>query len=134
MRVFVKLRENNRIAGVSLQNMRNPILPDDCIDATDLDFPENFSTEYHRYVFENGSFRLETDAEITENDFPDEDYWNRLRRDRNQLLQETDWTQAIDSPLNDAQKQAWKTYRSTLRSLPENTIDPRNPTWPQKPS
>lgn len=60
--------------------------------------------------------------------------WHEFRKVRNGLLSESDWTQAIDSPLTDAQKQAWQTYRSTLRSLPENTVDPRNPTWPEKPS
>ena len=60
--------------------------------------------------------------------------WHEFRKVRNGLLSESDWTQAIDSPLTDTQKQAWQTYRSTLRSLPENTVDPRNPTWPDTPS
>ena len=134
MKVFVKLRENNRVSGLSLQNMKNPILPDDCIDATNLVLPDNFSSEYYRYIFDDGSFRLENAEEIAERDFPDEDYWNRLRKDRNQLLLETDWTQTLDSPLTDSKKAEWATYRQTLRDLPSNTTDPTNPNFPDKPS
>ena len=43
-----------------------------------------------------------------------------------------DWTQSRDVTLtNDSD---WQTYRQTLRDLPANTADPKNPTWPTKPS
>ena len=60
--------------------------------------------------------------------------WLDLRNRRNGYLTDCDWTQAVDAPLTDAQKQSWRDYRSALRSLPENTTDPRNPTWPTKPT
>jgi len=40
-----------------------------------------------------------------------------LRRRRNQLLQESDWTQFSDSPLTDAKKTEWATYRQSLRDV-----------------
>ena len=40
-----------------------------------------------------------------------------LRRRRNQLLQESDWTQCLDSPLTDAKKTEWATYRQSLRDV-----------------
>jgi len=86
---------------------------------------------HNEYKIVDGEAVLKTDAEKLQ---PLEEVWSDLRMTRNILLSDCDWTQAIDSPLTDAQKQAWQTYRSTLRSLPENTIDPRNPTWPDKPS
>ena len=61
-----------------------------------------------------------------------------LRIKRNQLLQETDWTQNRDVTLaNDAE---WAAYRQALRDLP-NTATPEldeygnltNVTWPEKP-
>jgi hypothetical protein len=61
-----------------------------------------------------------------------------LRIQRNQLLQETDWTQNRDVTLaNDAE---WAAYRQALRDLP-NTATPEldeygnltNVTWPEKP-
>ena len=60
--------------------------------------------------------------------------WIELRNRRNGYLSDSDWTQGPDSPLTEQQKQEWVTYRQTLRSLPENTTDPRTPTWPTKPS
>jgi len=54
-----------------------------------------------------------------------------LRRKRNRLLAETDWTQSRDVTLpNDAE---WAAYRQALRDLPANTEDPANPVWPTKP-
>lgn len=57
-----------------------------------------------------------------------------LRQHRNNLLLESDWTQANDSPLTDSKKTEWKTYRQALRDLPANTTDWTNPPWPTKPS
>jgi hypothetical protein len=41
-----------------------------------------------------------------------------LRRIRNRLLRESDWTQLMDSPLAEEKKQAWAVYRQLLRDLP----------------
>lgn len=53
-----------------------------------------------------------------------------LRRQRNQLLTETDWWVFPDSPDATAEQLA---YRQALRDLPANTTDPANPVWPIKP-
>ena len=55
-----------------------------------------------------------------------------LRKERDLLLVECDWTQLPDVP--EAIKTAWQTYRQELRDLPANTSDPENPVWPTKPS
>ena len=52
-----------------------------------------------------------------------------LRRQRNQLLTETDYLALADSTLTDEMR----TYRQALRDLPANTADPANPVWPVKP-
>ena len=57
--------------------------------------------------------------------------WSDLRVLRDGYLQNSDWTQAPDAPVDQA---AWATYRQALRDLPDNTTDPRNPTWPTKPN
>lgn len=57
-----------------------------------------------------------------------------FRNTRNSRLADSDWTQAADSPLSDAKKAEWATYRQQLRDLPANTTDPANPIWPAPPS
>lgn len=54
-----------------------------------------------------------------------------LRVERDKLLQQSDWTQVPDAPVDQA---AWAAYRQALRDLPENTTDPANPVWPSKPA
>ena len=56
----------------------------------------------------------------------------KLRAQRDNLLSESDWTQLADVSLDN--KDAWQTYRQTLRDLPANTEDPKNPEWPTEPS
>lgn len=56
-----------------------------------------------------------------------------LRQQRNEKLSESDWTQMNDSPLSSELKALWAQYRQELRDLPQNTVDPLNPTWPESP-
>ena len=51
------------------------------------------------------------------------DWKKSLRRQRNVLLAESDWTQMSDSPLTDSKKTEWATYRQALRDLPSNYTD-----------
>jgi len=62
---------------------------------------------------------------------PISEIWTELRNTRNIELSLSDWTQVADAPVDAA---AWATYRQSLHDLPANTTDPRNPTWPTKPS
>ncbi len=54
--------------------------------------------------------------------------WEMLRGQRNGRLAETDWWIARGNPTDDE-----LAYRQALRDLPENTADPDNPNWPEKP-
>ena len=55
-----------------------------------------------------------------------------LRKTRNSLLADSDWTQAGDSPLSDEKKSEWKTYRQALRDLTD-LDDLSSIVWPAKP-
>ena len=55
--------------------------------------------------------------------------WEKLRKQRNRLLAETDWWASSDRTMTAEQT----AYRAALRDLPANTTDPTNPTWPTKP-
>ena len=57
--------------------------------------------------------------------------FENLRAKRNELLQDTDWTQTNDIRLENNEE--WIKYRQALRDLPANTEDPTNPTWPEPP-
>lgn len=74
---------------------------------------------------------VHTHMPITEQEILDQKY-SQLRSVRDRLLSECDWTQIPDSPLTDAQKQAWATYRQALRDLP-STVDINNIVYPEKP-
>ena len=57
--------------------------------------------------------------------------FEHLRAKRNELLQDTDWTQTNDVRLENDEE--WVAYRSLLRDLPANTEDPTKPEWPEPP-
>ena len=62
--------------------------------------------------------------------------WENIRRKRDKLLTESDWTQANDTPLSDANVAKWKTYRTSLRDLPSDQSSKTkysDITWPTKP-
>ena len=59
--------------------------------------------------------------------------WRKLRVTRDDLLSASDWTQSPDSPLTDAKKAEWRTYRQALRDITD-TSDPTNVTWPSQPT
>lgn len=49
---------------------------------------------------------------------------------RNTLLNESDWTQLLDSPIN---KQEWAVYRQALRDITSQPGFPFSVIWPNKP-
>ena len=131
MKKILKLGRNNQVAGISTRNTRSDEVPEGTIDITDIEVPEDIKRNPQNWTFEDGAFREFTEQEKSDNDFPDEVYWNTLRNERTELLAQSDWTQVADAPVDAT---AWATYRQALRDLPANTTDPRNPTWPTKPT
>ncbi len=57
-----------------------------------------------------------------------------VRRERGEKLKDSDWTQANDSPLTDAKKTDWVTYRTSLRNVPSQSNFPTQVNWPTEPS
>ena len=63
--------------------------------------------------------------------------WTRIRAERDRLLTSSDWTQANDTALASAKVTAWATYRTSLRTLPEDQkakTTYADITWPTQPS
>lgn len=53
-----------------------------------------------------------------------------VRAERNKLLAESDWTQVIDSPVDQI---AWAIYRQALRDITAQEGFPSEVTWPAQP-
>ena len=45
--------------------------------------------------------------------------WTQIRLIRKFMLDESDWSQTLDAPINDEQKAQWATYRQKLRDIPQ---------------
>lgn len=58
---------------------------------------------------------------------------NRAKANRAWLLQQTDWTQTIDSPLTSQQQAAFATYRQALRDITSQSGFPEEIEWPTAP-
>ena len=69
------------------------------------------------------------EREAYERDVLPVEQMKEVRRQRDQLLSETDYLALADSTLTDEMR----SYRQALRDLPANTVDPANPVWPVKP-
>tara|TARA_R100001443_G_scaffold110621_1_gene122717 strand:+ start:221 stop:511 length:291 start_codon:yes stop_codon:yes gene_type:complete len=61
-----------------------------------------------------------------------EDDMNWLRNERDKRLVKTDWTQGEDVP--DNIKTAYKSYRQTLRDVPQNYTNVLDVVWPTEPN
>lgn len=57
--------------------------------------------------------------------------WLHLRRTRDSLLRQSDWTQKPDTP--ETIKALWAPYRQALRELPSTTTTPFEVEWPTQP-
>lgn len=59
--------------------------------------------------------------------------WASVRRKRNKILSQSDWTQLADAPLTQEQKNAWVAYRQALRDVPLSFSTPEEVVWPAIP-
>lgn len=63
--------------------------------------------------------------------------YEKLREKRDILLSLTDWTQLLDSSIDESKKQEWSVYRQALRDLPQtypNLTSISEIIWPEPPS
>ena len=77
-------------------------------------------SEDHRFDYVNKTWALDHSRQ-----------GRKVRSKRNQLLQESDWTQLPDVPI--ATKDAWAVYRQALRDITEQPGFPFDVVWPQPP-
>jgi len=63
--------------------------------------------------------------------------WTQIRLIRKFMLDESDWSQTLDAPINDEQKAQWATYRQKLRDIPqdqEGSTHPNDVKFPVTPT
>ncbi|MEZ8470813.1 phage tail assembly chaperone [Vibrio splendidus] len=60
--------------------------------------------------------------------------WFSIRKKRDQLICQTDFTQLVDSPLPQELIDEFKVYRATLRNIPQSYSNPEEVIWPQMPT
>ena len=58
--------------------------------------------------------------------------WEQIRSQRDALLKDSDWSVASDATPKPS-KEAWLTYRQSLRDLPSTFKDPSEVIWPELP-
>lgn len=90
---------------------------------------ENYGLPSHRMVCEwdDSIAPFPTESEILSSAVIGN--WNRVRKERNKRLEETDWYALSDVVMSDAMKD----YRQELRDLPTSVPDPMDVVWPTKP-
>ncbi|WP_341495477.1 tail fiber assembly protein [Photobacterium damselae subsp. damselae] len=59
---------------------------------------------------------------------------DEVRKERDRLIIESDWTQTIDCPLSSEKKAEFTAYRQALRDIPQTFDNPDDIIWPAKPT
>jgi hypothetical protein len=59
--------------------------------------------------------------------------WASVQEARNYLLKQSDWTQLLDVPLSEEEKEKWVTYRQELRDITKTFRAPEQVIWPVPP-
>lgn len=102
--IFVKLNQDNKVIERGFGN----VIPDGCVE-------------------DNGQY------EDCNSPPPEEIVVLNVKNTRNNLLQQSDWTQIPNCPLTDAKQQEWAIYRQELRDISSQSGYPFNVIWPVKP-
>jgi hypothetical protein len=102
--IFVKLNQDNKVIERGFGN----IIPDGCVE-------------------DNGQYQ------DCDPDLPEPIVILNTKNTRNNLLQQSDWTQIPNGPLTAEQQQAWAVYRQELRDITSQSGYPFNVIWPTPP-
>ena len=73
------------------------------------------------------------DAQIGDVELEVKMMWKKIRKERNQLLKDSDYVILADAPVDETQKQEWTTYRQALRDIPQDYDSPDEVVYPDKP-
>jgi len=97
------------------------MLSDSCVEITGLDPKPGVGTGW---TYVDGTFVPPP---------PPSQSWDDIRAERDSLLSASDWTMVSDTPLSDAEVDAWADYRQALRDIPQDFDSPDDVVWPEAP-
>jgi hypothetical protein len=103
-----------------------PSLPDDAIEISREEhsyFLKEMNTSNKKLILNNNKLQLVDRPVIVT--------WESIRDKRNQLLDDSDYTQIADFT---GDKSAWSAYRQLLRDIPLKYKNPEDVVWPPKPN
>lgn len=107
-------------------------IPSDAVAVTDAEYAALLEAQAAGKVF------AVVDNRVVAQDPPPPDQdmlLAALRRTRDRLLRDSDFTQIPDAPLSAEERAAWADYRQALRDLPElYGDDPAAAVWPTPPN
>lgn len=107
-----------------------PNLPEDLIAISDSQY-QSLIIDVH-----NGKEITAVNGELTSADKPPvAPTWDAIRRKRNGLLEQTDYTDTLSAKtrLGDTVYNEWQTYRQTLRDIPQIFTNTSIVVWPTAP-
>ena len=104
---------------VGMVEVPDPVKPDDSL-FTWVENPDGSYTSTPRTADDVAAYQAAKDAEQA----------SSIRKTRTRLLDDSDWTQLADAPVD---KAVWATYRQSLRDVTAQTGFPWTVTWPDAP-
>ena len=73
------------------------------------------------------------DSQISDAEIEAKMMWKKIRKERNQLLKDSDYIMVSDAPITTEKKEEWETYRQSLRDIPQTFSNPDEVVYPTKP-
>ena len=73
------------------------------------------------------------DAQISDAEIEAKMMWRKIRKERNQLLKDSDYIMVSDITITTEKKEEWTTYRQSLRDIPQDYDSPDEVVYPDKP-
>lgn len=122
---YYQIRNSTNLVELEISSMQ-PLTDNDNFSYIELStLPLDFDySKGHKLV--NGSLQVYEEPQVV---ISNTILMRDVRNKRDELLDDSDWTQVPDSPANSSE---WATYRQELRDITKD-IDLSNVTWPTPP-
>ena len=123
---YYQIRNSTNLVELEISSMQ-PLTDNDNFSYIELStLPLDFDySKGHKLV--NGSLQVYEEPQVV---ISNTILMRDVRNKRDELLDDSDWTQVPDSPANSSE---WATYRQKLRDITKD-IDLSNVTWPTEPT